>query len=159
MIKLNVLEIFEYESSNNKYIFVITKLFPTDDFNSFLIKFYRTDFWINFSRRIYGLRVVDNALAVLTVFQSKEVVQILAGADSADTEGSCCLKDLKNQFSSISIAVGTDELPTFINENGFFLGAVGFGFVPDIIEGYEHAHCQQVACQLGNVKYRVLVIQ
>ena len=57
--ELNVLEIFEYESSNNKYIFVITKLFPTDDFNSFLIKFYRTDFWINFSRRIYGLRVVD----------------------------------------------------------------------------------------------------
>ena len=52
-----------------------------------------------------------------------------------------------------------NELPAFVDEDGLFLRAVGFGFIPHEIQSYEHADRQQIAAEFRDVQHRELVIQ
>ena len=99
----------------------------------------------------FGFGVVDDALAVFAVLQSKEIVDVLGGADGAAAVTADDLKNLQDKFRGQAIAVGADELPALVDEYGLFLRTVLLGFVPDEIEGDEHAYCQQVAGQFGDV--------
>ena len=88
--------------------------------------------------------VVDDALAVLAVVQGEEVVQILCRANAAAGIGADGLEDLQHHFSRQTVTdaegagAAADELPAFVDEDGLFLRAVGFGFIPHEIQSYEH---------------------
>ena len=86
-----------------------------------------------------GLAVIDDTLAVLPVIQSKEVVQILCGKDAGSGVSPDDLGNLQYEFRCKPVAGCTDELPDLIDKDGFLFGTVFLRFIPDIIQGNEHA--------------------
>ena len=82
--------------------------------------------------------------------QGQKIVQVLRGTDQAapvSPDGFCQLQD---GFSCLSVAAGADQLPALVDKDRLLGRAVLLGFVPDEIEGDEHAYCQQVAGQFGD---------
>ena len=106
-----------------------------------------------------GLGVVDDALAIFPVLQSEEVVDVLGSADGRPAVTADDLEDFQDKFRSQTVAVGADELPALVDENGLFLRPVLLGLVPDEIQRHKHPHRQQVAGQLRDIEDGVFVIQ
>ena len=100
----------------------------------------------------FGFGVVDDALAVFAVLQSKEIVDVLGGADGAAAVTADDLKNLQDKFRGQAIAVGADELPALVDEYGLFLRPVLLGFVPDESSATNIPTVSRSPGQLGYIK-------
>ena len=69
------------------------------------------------------------------------------------------LEDLQAELRCHPGGTGPDQLPNLVDEDGLFPGTVGLDLIPHIIQGNEHAHGQQLAFQLAQVKDDELVAQ
>lgn len=85
-----------------------------------------------------GLAVIDDTLAVLSVIQSKEVVQILCGKDAGSGVSTDDLGNLSTNSAASRLLDAPMSCQTSSTKMAFF-GTVFLRFIPDIIQGNEHA--------------------
>ena len=68
-------------------------------------------------------------------------------------------ENLQNKFRSQPVGRCSDQLPCFINEDGFFHGTIFFGLIPDKIQCYKHTDGQQITGQFRDIQNGVFIVQ
>lgn len=107
----------------------------------------------------FDFAVVQDAAAVFSIFQGKEVVQILRGNQHTAAIAANRLDGLEHIVGRQSVGRCADDLPDFVYKNLLAAGQILFRLILHIVQPDVHTHRQQVAGQLADVDDDIAVVK